>query len=1239
MNFQEIVLRCDVNSLPEATRYLSNFFHVNDRPILITDICPHEPRVIEGIAKIPWTLVLDFDFEVKSVSVDSKSLRVLAQEDPPYIYKIVDLLFNEDFSATSDVRPVYWVKALGPSNERIIDHDKWCLRFEQRVAEYIKQACRMITSKVKVVVVWSTDKASSGFGHAVRDLCLAAQQAQPLNPADVVVVSPAAVSPFLSSFRNRILPHPAVFCSMELHNLSGVLIQTGPSSATSEEISVQWRRVPGNEKGTYSSHLLPVETVRSMKLGELVYLYPKFDEHLVMDEYDDGLAFFAGRTYVRWEDFKANNVVKRDETDTLFTLVRQSLRNRRDTEVINFRHEPGAGGSTIARNVLWRMRNTFCCVIPCRAYHNLRNDVEELVVASEGRAALVLWDTNMDIEFDTLKSRLDGLHVVILRVERFVKMPDHISSTYNKVLDLEEWLTQEVLDKFVSKLSNDRNYGALCDVKLHASRGEKVPLFLVMVTALENEFVLLDDYVKNKLINVTESLQRQLLVRIAFTDIYTSRHLQERALSVDACSYWKTLPFPNKVLDLIAFDGQHTRCIRMRHNCIAKIVLSELTKIKDDTSNAWGYWLAEFVVDFMKHLGIVYPVPEFDSLGNNEYEIILRRLFHGKSDHTQGPYFLSLIGSLAGKEAVIDCMREVDKNLPQITRIRAHFLADLARVHLNIDCNDTNLKDNLKDASSLMAEAHKLLPDDRTLHHQEGQLYIDAMPIKMENSGLLPVSMDLLEKRAMEIIELAQHASTLFAKSRNCKLQGRTNALYPWESDVNCYLQCLENICSLLKRPFDKLPDSLKSHNFVKNAWEEVMYLLETLSTENTVFWHASSQRILFLIGTKDDQNNQLRLYLKEMDGIDSLDDDARTPYTNHSNPKKLATILRHTTFFLRAMYSSARRVPQNICTRLTLAIIWLIQQPRLIGSFLAQPGHAQRFFELELLWEWSRYSNQPPSPEGMASIIGKFKANASTHLLLKAKCLFFEGVTRLLQLLCNDDVPIDPQTIMNPIKECNRILQDKQLIWKYHEFLINGHGNGVLSSKDWTWNRSLDREVNDSSLLDRDYDKSPYVSFREFSGRVQYMSSDGRKGDLACKGLKLFFVPRHAPSTCKVNGEESIFVSISSHQGLRAHPKMSPDDKNSGDTRTHQWLLNLRFQKGRIVKIDKKTELVYLEPHPYQPYYEALAVCRFIDIPSPYKEGYIFEFTVDKVPLKPTPSYFAYNCRRISPGNKDKED
>ena len=104
----------------------------------------------------------------------------------------------------------------------------------------------------------------------------------------------------------------------------------------------------------------------------------------------------------------------------------------------------------------------------------------------------------------------------------------------------------------------------------------------------------------------------------------------------------------------------------------------------------WGLWLADFVVDFIDHLRKVYPVPEWDNYGNNinEFERALRWLFHDKSYNSQISHFESLIGSLAGKNVVINGMRKVEGKLPDKSRIQAHFLGDLARVYLHMDNMD-----------------------------------------------------------------------------------------------------------------------------------------------------------------------------------------------------------------------------------------------------------------------------------------------------------------------------------------------------------------------------------------------------------------------------------------------------------------------------------------------------------------------------------------------------------------------
>lgn len=251
---------------------------------------------------------------------------------------------------------------------------------------------------------------------------------------------------------------------------------------------------------------------------------------------------------------------------------------------------------------------------------------------------------------------------------------------------------------------------------------EDVPLFLVMVTALENKFMGLNDYVKEKLTNITPE-QKSILVQISFARVYTGKALQARAVETNDTEWESSLP--EKISNIITFFQLHGHYVQMRHHCIDAIVLSKLSGY-ENTSYEWGVWLAEFVASFVEHLRCVYPLPNA-----NEFEHVLRWLFHDKSYEAQISKFQSLIASLAGKDAVIRCMRNVEVRLPNTpARIHAHILGDLAQYINNMD---------LDAAIKVMVEAHKLLPLDRTLYHQqEGQLYFDAMTMTQAQVAVLP---------------------------------------------------------------------------------------------------------------------------------------------------------------------------------------------------------------------------------------------------------------------------------------------------------------------------------------------------------------------------------------------------------------------------------------------------------------------------------------------------------------------
>ena len=223
-----------------------------------------------------------------------------------------------------------------------------------------------------------------------------------------------------------------------------------------------------------------------------------------------------------------------------------------------FTHYPGAGGSTVARHVMWHLKKAFCCVVPSQIYSNLRLDVKHLIDLSEGRPVLVVWDNDLGIDFEELMSLLKGLSAVILRVERYFES----GLKANVQIHLKDNLSLDTLDQFYTLLCKNTHFSNSRDgldfLMLYMRHiKEEVPLFLIMVTTLENKFLCLHDYVKEKLINITPE-QKHILLQIAFTRVYTEKALQVKAVNAKDMNWESSLPH-----SLITFYDLHSRCVRL----------------------------------------------------------------------------------------------------------------------------------------------------------------------------------------------------------------------------------------------------------------------------------------------------------------------------------------------------------------------------------------------------------------------------------------------------------------------------------------------------------------------------------------------------------------------------------------------------------------------------------------------------------------------------------------------------
>ena len=82
-----------------------------------------------------------------------------------------------------------------------------------------------------------------------------------------------------------------------------------------------------------------------------------------------------------------------------------------------------------------------------------------------------------------------------------------------------------------------------------------------------------------------------------------------------------------------------------------------------------------------------------------------------------------------------------------------------------------------------------------------------------------------------------------------------------------------------------------------------------------------------------------------------------------------------------------------------------------------------------------------------------------------------------LLQLLCEHNPVVNPDDVHKLILKT--LLQNESRNWRYSEFIITGLWKDLLSSKNWFWNDSLHRAINNSESVNFGY--SQHTNFREF--------------------------------------------------------------------------------------------------------------------------------------------------------------
>ncbi len=483
--------------------------------------------------------------------------------------------------------------------------------------------------------------------------------------------------------------------------------------------------------------------------------YAYLDEDLELVHISAGTRAPAGiepmREFLRggqisWFELGLQADVEREKTADVLRMVEQDLGQRGSTR-INLYHEPGAGGSTIARRVLWVLHQRYPSVVlrRCSAHETVERIA--FVYQLTGQSILVLREGSdvPESEADQLANLLASKHVpcVLLQVLRRYQPPN----AGKRSIFLRALLSAAETERFRASYEREAPTRRHQIAQLAAVPTSIRTPFLFGLTAFAAEFTGLTSYVQNHLsqipapqIKVLQFLAlsydygQQALVAAHFTE-----HLQlPPTRPVD---FGKVLCNEARGL-LIEQGGGSWRPV---HQLVSTEIL-ELTLSTDSTDKRlWKMQLGDLSRQFVDFCRTNEPVPPDDLQGVIEQVCVRRNDAELLSGAAAGESrFSRLVSDLPTTDAKLRLFEHLVEVFPE----NPHFWAHLGRYH-SIERKDFG------SAEKAINQALTLSEDDHVLHHMKG--------MALRNLAYQMISE---KKSVVTVVDAAKRASGSFAEAR-----------------------------------------------------------------------------------------------------------------------------------------------------------------------------------------------------------------------------------------------------------------------------------------------------------------------------------------------------------------------------------------------------------------------------------------------------------------------------------------
>lgn len=1030
-------------------------FEQSRRYVLITGLFRNEnPDIISAIGRVPWAWVLDLDHESQSFGLlKAVKTQIEAHRSLHYVVAGNRPTLNLD-------RGTYWFFARGKEGQETTlatgSWKDWKTRYGIEIQEQFKELAK--TSKplpVTCVVLWFETNLINHLKS-----CLEAALSAFEDTVEFVFVTkhPTDLDAVVEDFE-------ATSVDISLQQLcSGLQVLLSSPAPTEEDQYL----LPGSEAAP-----CPVDLKDQNWLEEELDIIHLNVGKVSPDGRDVPRDFLRGAE-ITWYELNHRYDVDRDDTEKLKRRVEFELANKRTVRV-NLYHEHGAGGTTVARRILWDLHRNYPCAV---LLHNKKaaETAERLfrIASLTEQAVLLLIDSaqitgrQVDDLYDYLRSQ--HIPVVILQVLRRFKPPKPYLKAELKI---------DEVRRLIEKLSQTepQKRGELERLITSSDKRNRTAFFIGLQT-FGRDFIRLEEYVSNPLSALT-SVQRQILVFLALAHHYAQTTLRGQVFA-------ELLNIPkNRTVKLEEIFSEEVRYYllieeqrgiwRTAHDLIAIEILEQIL-CPDETERMERKrllrdTLANVAISFAKFCRGTSTIPSEEML-----EIVRRTFIYRDNSELLGtekswqPQFSQLIEDIPISTGKLRVLEELTKLYPE----EAHFWAHLGRFYAipSEMCNYERALECIDIAISINPER------DPVIHHMKG------IAIRRQIQGYIGQRAEL-----EEVVKLAERASESFEKSRDIK----PDSEHGYISELETLISVLEYAGSQYGGVLEYLKRQ-KVHPFLRDAFDRAEDLLEQVrqlreGEGGTSLYEEQCRAKLDNLYERHDQ--ALRIW----DSLLNRSDANRPPLRRQ--------IIR--TYLARP---TVNRSWDKLTPKDSERIINLLQ-----SNLDEDPNNSK---DLRLWLQAIRQAKNPPSIESVIERVTYWKTKCGT-----LEATYYLYVLWAIQTL---------QNFALAREEANRYLEECRQLTRYRrnrtisfEWLSNRSGVKMLIHHLALGRWSPDKDFWETT----DYLKRERGYIRRIIGQ--------QSGEIEVKGLRAFFVPGRSHTIGRSENQLVDFYLGFSYEGLRA--------------------------------------------------------------------------------------------------------